>query len=90
MKKMWKCLKWFVCIAVIFFAITGVRVAFWPGYLEYLWWDSTFGKLLGPTAAIVKEGDVAPDFTLKDLKGKEWTLSKLRGKPVLLVFWGMG
>jgi peroxiredoxin len=27
------------------------------------------------------------DFTLPDLQGKEWTLSKLRGKVVLLNFW---
>ena len=27
------------------------------------------------------------DFTLKDLQGKEWTLSQLRGKVVLVNFW---
>jgi len=27
------------------------------------------------------------DFTLKDLSGKEWTLSKLKGKVVLVNFW---
>lgn len=27
------------------------------------------------------------DFTLKDLKGKDWTLSRLRGKVVLVNFW---
>jgi hypothetical protein len=30
-------------------------------------------------------GGVAPDFTLPDLSGREWTLSSLRGKKVLLV-----
>jgi peroxiredoxin len=29
----------------------------------------------------------APDFTLKDLSGKEYTLSRYRGKVVLLNFW---
>jgi len=31
-------------------------------------------------------GDIAPDFTLIDHRGKEVTLSALRGKPVALVF----
>ncbi len=30
-------------------------------------------------------GGIAPDFTLPDLSGREWTLSGLRGKKVLLV-----
>lgn len=30
----------------------------------------------------------APDFTLKDINGKEVTLSKLKGKVVVLDFWG--
>ncbi len=30
---------------------------------------------------------MAPDFTLKTLRGEEITLSKLKGKPVLLDFW---
>ena len=32
-------------------------------------------------------GNPAPDFTLKDLSGKEVRLSELRGKVVLLNFW---
>ena len=36
----------------------------------------------------VKEGNAAPDFTLKDLKGNDFTLSSLRGKYVVLDFWG--
>ncbi len=34
------------------------------------------------------EGTMAPDFTLKDLNGKDFKLSSLRGKYVLLDFWG--
>jgi thiol-disulfide isomerase/thioredoxin len=34
-----------------------------------------------------KESAWAPDFTLKSLNGQEITLSKLRGKVVLLDFW---
>ena len=29
----------------------------------------------------------APDFTLKDLTGKKWRLSQLKGKTVVLNFW---
>lgn len=35
----------------------------------------------------ISEGEIAPDFTLKDLKGVEVTLKKFRGKVVLLNFW---
>ena len=44
-----------------------------------------------PSAAAaigIMTGQRAPDFTLKDLSGKTFTLSELRGKkPVLLTFW---
>lgn len=36
----------------------------------------------------VAPGCVAPDFTLKDLNGKDLALSSLRGKYVILDFWG--
>ncbi|RJQ46092.1 MAG: TlpA family protein disulfide reductase [Nitrospiraceae bacterium] len=32
-------------------------------------------------------GESAPDFTLKDMSGKDVTLSSFKGKPVLLNFW---
>src|SRR3990170_3056183 len=35
----------------------------------------------------IYEGEISPDFTLKDLKGVEVTLKKFRGKVVLLNFW---
>ena len=36
----------------------------------------------------IKPGVVAPDFTLDDINGKPFTLSSLRGKYVVLDFWG--
>ncbi len=33
------------------------------------------------------EGAYAPDLALTDVNGKEWTLSDMRGKEVLLNFW---
>lgn len=38
--------------------------------------------------ANIKEGAEAPDFTLRDNEGKEFTLSSLRGQWVVLDFWG--
>ncbi|SNX54793.1 TlpA disulfide reductase family protein [Thermoanaerobacterium sp. RBIITD] len=34
-----------------------------------------------------EKGDLAPDFSLKDINGNTVTLSKLRGKKVILNFW---
>jgi len=44
----------------------------------------------GPSAAAapVEPGSEAPDFTLRDLSGKDVALSDFRGKVVLLNFWG--
>lgn len=40
------------------------------------------------TAANLKPGDPAPEFKLQDLSGKQHTLTELRAKgPVLLFFW---
>lgn len=39
---------------------------------------------LSETVVVGKE---APDFTIKDVDGKEWKLSDYRGKTVLLDFW---
>ena len=38
-------------------------------------------------AAQVKEGENAPNFTLKNLDGKEISLNQFRGKHVLINFW---
>ena len=38
-------------------------------------------------AAQVKEGDNAPNFTLKNLDGKEISLNQFRGKHILVNFW---
>ncbi|MFP4528393.1 MAG: TlpA family protein disulfide reductase [Candidatus Kapaibacterium sp.] len=37
---------------------------------------------------MLEKGDMAPDFTLNDGQGTTITLSELRGKPVILDFWG--
>ncbi|MGH8929243.1 MAG: thioredoxin-dependent thiol peroxidase [Egibacteraceae bacterium] len=35
----------------------------------------------------VQVGDMAPEFTLRDQDGNEWSLSKHRGQPVVLYFY---
>ena len=47
-------------------------------------------KLAATEAAskTMKEGIPAPDFTLKDINGNDFALSSLRGKYVVLDFWG--
>jgi len=41
----------------------------------------------GPAQFAVKEGQLAPDFTLQDQKGKAVTLSSLRGQWIVLYFY---
>jgi len=56
------------------------------------------GRLRGQAAAVQEEsklakalvGRPAPDFQLKTVDGRTVRLSEFRGKPVLLVFWGIG
>jgi peroxiredoxin len=40
-----------------------------------------------PPSELELLGKAAPEFTLKDVEGREMTLASLRGKPVLLDFW---
>ncbi len=46
---------------------------------------ASFGQFI-PNAPFKAETMTAPDFSLKDLKGKTFALSKYSGKPVLLFF----
>ena len=39
------------------------------------------------TVVVLNEGDTAPQFSLKDLNGKTWSLEKLQGRVVLVNFW---
>lgn len=38
-------------------------------------------------SAPLKVGEAPPNFSLKDLDGKTWTLAELKGKPVVVNFW---
>ena len=41
----------------------------------------------GGSGQPLRVGETPPDFSLKDLNGKTWTVSELKGKPVVLNFW---
>ena len=45
------------------------------------------GDVMTPAYSTVREGDLAPDFTLSTDAGKPLTLSSLRGKRVVLFFY---
>ncbi len=45
-----------------------------------------FAQQLIPGQPALKVGDVAPDFTLQASDGRTYTLSKLRGKTVVLAW----
>lgn len=51
--------------------------------------DPRLAAALGKVDAEYREIEAA-DFTLADMQGKHWTLKDLRGKVVLLNFWGTG
>ena len=61
-----------VCLTILIMMIFGVS-------------PFSFGQFI-PNAPFKAETMKAPDFTLKDLKGKTFTLSKNSGKPILLFF----
>lgn len=45
-------------------------------------------KMQEEQANAIAEGTMAPEFTLKDINGNDLTLSSLRGKYLVLDFWG--
>lgn len=45
------------------------------------------GSSCGGNAQNLKENDPAPDFTLSDADGNSYTLSKMKGNPVVLYFY---
>ena len=51
-------------------------------------YKTTLERLQKEAAKHGKAGDMAPDFTLMDINGKPLALSSLRGKWVVLDFWG--
>ena len=58
------------------------------GFYEYMDAWVKEAKAREEAQARIKEGAEAPDFTLNDLNGQPLSLSSLRGKYIVLDFWG--
>ena len=68
----WTAWKTWVYLGILAVALGGIVV---------------FMVMQGP-GQTAKVGKPAPDFTLYQLNGQKITLSSLRGRPVLVDFWG--
>lgn len=67
---------------VLFSLLILVISAAWIGYTAVAFPLTTHGLTPAP-----KEGFLAPDFTLHAIDGQVYTLSELRGRPLLINFW---
>jgi len=68
--------KSLILIIVLF---TGIALAYFVPDWE--------GAKVEPVTKKAAKGQPAPDFALKDIDGKAWRLSDLKGKVILLNFW---
>ena len=64
-----------------------MNIPFHKNYFTLLAILTLFFVLNGSTFAQIEEGVDAPNFTLKNLEGKEVSLNEFRGKYVLVNFW---
>lgn len=58
------------------------------GYYDYFFNKHNAPLIVKRNAERCSEGVAAPDFSLRDIDGNIFTLSSLRGKTVILDFWG--
>jgi peroxiredoxin len=70
-----------VFIAGMLWTVLLLAVALMPAF------TSTVAPLLAAQRGIVKPGEPAPNFQLRDMNGQAVSLSDLRGKIVLVNFW---
>ena len=70
--------RWVGSIALVSSLLIGGLFGFYVFWLSYQ---------LPATAGVTGERDAAPDFTLTDQHGQPLTLSSLRGRKVVLVFY---
>ena len=60
----------------------------WSNFIDFVKAGIEHAKTLSENAKNVETGKMAPDFTLQDLNGNNLALSSLRGKYLVLDFWG--
>ncbi|HZH48832.1 MAG TPA: redoxin domain-containing protein, partial [Nitrospira sp.] len=70
-----------VFIVGMLWTVLLLAVALMPAF------TSTVAPLLAAQRGIVKPGEPAPNFQLRDMNGQAVSLSDLRGKIVLVNFW---
>lgn len=77
-------------VAVIFFTVVGFSALLFSEQEEKRIREGAFaGPMVGPFGEFADKmpiGSPAPEFTLKDLDGREVSLSSLRGKVAVLLF----
>lgn len=75
-------------VSIVLVLILGISIYFLNNYVVSSQTKSQNANNGASNAQVgIEKGDLAPDFTLKDVNGKTVTLSKLRGKKVILNFW---
>lgn len=57
-------------------------------WLDYFWVNFKRSQAVNQTKTMVQVNDIAPDFSLQTIEGKEFLLSKTKGKYIVLDFWG--
>ncbi|WP_430350570.1 TlpA family protein disulfide reductase [Thermoanaerobacterium thermosaccharolyticum] len=82
-----------LAVSIILVLILGISIYFLNSFVMSNQSKSDSKNVSGVNTADEKiqvgteKGDLAPDFSLKDINGNTMTLSKLRGKKVILNFW---
>jgi len=77
--------RYFVLVRVVFISLLMIGVIILSCGKKDTPGDKT--EEIKKTREGISEGEIASDFTLKDLKGMEVNLKEFRGKVVLLNFW---
>jgi thiol-disulfide isomerase/thioredoxin len=69
--------RWFALTVIVFLLGVG-----WIWFSAVPASETTGGRVPSP-----REGFLAPDFSLTAVDGRRWTLSELRGRPVIVNLW---